>query len=47
MRRFSPAYKVAFEAWLATDPLHDPNAPAGPSFMPEYHNRSSSRRPTD
>jgi len=38
VRRFSPAFKVAFEAWLATDPLHDPNAPAGPSFMPEYHN---------
>jgi hypothetical protein len=39
VRRFSPEYRVAFEAWLATDPLDNPNAPAGPSFMPEYQNR--------
>lgn len=38
VRRFSPEYKVAFEAWIALDPLNDPRAPAGPSFMPEYHN---------
>jgi hypothetical protein len=37
-RRFSPEYKVAFDAWLATDPFSNPEAPAGPSFMPEYVN---------
>ncbi|MFL5738244.1 MAG: hypothetical protein ACJ76P_13045 [Actinomycetota bacterium] len=38
IRRFSPEYHVAFEAWLKTDPFHDPKAPPGPSYMPEYHN---------
>ena len=38
VRRFSPEYKVAFDAWLKTDPFHDPSAPAGPAFMPEYVN---------
>jgi hypothetical protein len=38
VRRFSPEYHVAFEAWLKTDPLKNRNAPPGPSFMPEYHN---------
>ena len=38
VRRFSPEYKVAFGAWLKTDPFHDPTAPPGPSFMPEYVN---------
>jgi hypothetical protein len=37
-RRFSPEYKVAFDAWLATDPFSNPEAPPGPSFMPEYVN---------
>lgn len=36
--RFSPGYKVAFDAWLATRPFTNPDAPPGPSFMPEYHN---------
>ena len=34
--RFRPEYAVAFAAWMATDPFHDPKAPAGPIFMPEY-----------
>lgn len=38
VRRFSPAFKVAFDAWVATDPAHNPDAPPGPSFMPEYVN---------
>ncbi len=38
VRRFSPEYKVAFDAWLKTDPFHDPTAPAGPGFMHEYVN---------
>lgn len=38
VRRFSPEFKVAFDAWVATDPAHNPDAPPGPSFMPEYVN---------
>jgi hypothetical protein len=37
-RRFTPGYALAFDAWLQTDPFHNPYAPPGPSFMPEYHN---------
>jgi hypothetical protein len=35
-RRFTPEYKVAFDAWLKLDPLRDPNAPPGPRYMPQY-----------
>jgi hypothetical protein len=35
-RRMRPGYRPAFKAWLATDPAHNPNAPAGPSYMPQY-----------
>jgi hypothetical protein len=35
-RRFRPAYKVAFDAWMATHPFTNPNAPAGPAYMPQY-----------
>lgn len=38
IRRFSPEYRSAFEAWLKTGPFDNPAAPAGPAFMPEYHN---------
>ena len=38
VRRFSPEYAVAFEAWLATDPFNNPDAPPGPSYMPHYRN---------
>jgi hypothetical protein len=38
VRRFSPEYRVAFDAWLATRPFANPDAPPGPSFMPEYVN---------
>jgi hypothetical protein len=34
--RFSPNFKRAFEAWMATDPLTNPHAPPGPTYMPEY-----------
>ena len=34
--RFRPEYRVAFDAWLATDPFTNPDAPAGPQAMPEY-----------
>jgi hypothetical protein len=35
-RRFTPEYKVAFDAWLAIHPFTNANAPPGPRFMPEY-----------
>jgi hypothetical protein len=35
-RRFRPAFKVAFKAWRSTDPETSPDAPPGPSYMPEY-----------
>ena len=34
--RFRPQFRVAFSAWMATDPLHNPHAPAGPTYMPQY-----------
>jgi hypothetical protein len=34
--RFRPEFAPAFEAWLATDPLEDPDAPATPFEMEEY-----------
>ena len=36
VRRFRPQFRVAFNAWLATNPLHNPNAPPGPTYMPQY-----------
>jgi hypothetical protein len=35
--RFRPEYRIAFDAWILLDPLHNPAAPPGPSFMPDYH----------
>jgi hypothetical protein len=35
-RRFRPEFRVAFDAWQRTDPEHNPNAPRGPTYMPEY-----------
>jgi hypothetical protein len=35
-RRLRPGYRPAFRAWLATDPAHNPNAPPGPAYMPQY-----------
>ena len=35
-RRFRPQFDTAFKAWIATDPLTNPNAPKGPTYMPEY-----------
>ena len=36
VRRFRPPFKVAFDAWLATDPFTNANAPPGPTYMPQY-----------
>ena len=35
-RRFSPAFEVAFDAWMATRPFTNSSAPPGPTYMPEY-----------
>jgi hypothetical protein len=35
-RRFRPEFKVAFDAWQASDPVHNPQAPPGPTYMPQY-----------
>jgi hypothetical protein len=34
--RFRPNFQVAFNAWLKTHPFTNPNAPKGPTYMPEY-----------
>lgn len=36
IRRLRPEYQKAFDAWLATKPATNPNAPADPSKMPQY-----------
>jgi hypothetical protein len=36
IRRFRPAFRVAFNAWMATHPLTNPHAPPGPTYMPQY-----------
>ena len=36
VRRFRPQFKVAFDAWLATDPFTNAKAPPGPTYMPQY-----------
>jgi hypothetical protein len=35
-RRFRPGFLVAFEAWRATNPEKNTNAPRGPTYMPQY-----------
>lgn len=35
-RRFLPEFRPFFEAWKTTDPINNPNAPAGPQLMPGY-----------
>jgi len=35
-QRFRPKFKSVFEAWMASDPMNNPDASAGPFVMPEY-----------
>jgi hypothetical protein len=35
-RRFRANFQVAFNAWLKTHPFTNPDAPKGPTYMPEY-----------
>ena len=34
--RFRTPFLIAFNAWLATHPFTNPNAPKGPTYMPQY-----------
>ena len=34
--RFRPVFLTAFKAWLTTHPFTNPNAPKGPTYMPQY-----------
>ncbi len=36
VRRFRPAFKVAFDAWIATDPFTNAKAAPGPTYMAQY-----------
>jgi hypothetical protein len=36
LKRFRPPMKAAVDAWLATKPLQNPNAPSSPFAMTEY-----------
>lgn len=36
LKRLRPGYRVAVNAWIATHPLKNPNAPPDPSYMPQY-----------
>jgi hypothetical protein len=38
VRRMRPEARTAFDAWVKTDPINNPQAPAGPLLMAEYHN---------
>ena len=35
-RRFRAEFRVAFDAWRATEPESNPQAPRGPTYMPQY-----------
>jgi hypothetical protein len=37
VRRLSPAYRTAFDAWVALG-VNNPESPPGPRYMSEYHN---------
>ncbi len=36
LRRFRPQFRPAFDAWLAQDPLNNPDGVASPLYMPQY-----------
>ena len=38
VRRFSPEYRIAFDAWLKTEPFTNADAPSGPTRVPSYRN---------
>jgi hypothetical protein len=36
VHRFRPEFRTAFDAWRATRPETNPDAPRGPTYMPQY-----------
>ena len=42
-RRFRPEFVPAFEAWMAQRPFRNPNAIAGPLYMPQYRSADQDR----
>jgi hypothetical protein len=42
-KRFRPEFAVAFDAWLKTDPFHNPKAPPGPLVMKQYRNAATAK----
>jgi hypothetical protein len=34
--RFTPNYRIAFDAWVKTDPVNNSKALPGPRYMPQY-----------
>jgi len=42
-RRFRPDFKVAFDAWRATKPETNREAPRGPTYMPQYKRPGADR----
>ena len=43
VKRFTPDYRVAFEAWLRVIRHNPGKAPFGPSNMPQYHNPAAAQ----
>lgn len=43
VKRFTPDFRVAFNAWLKTNPGRNPKAPPGPAYMPQYHNPAAAK----
>lgn len=42
-KRFRPEFRPAFNAWVATRPRKNPNAPLSPFAMPQYHLAASDK----
>jgi len=42
-KRFRPEFQPAFEAWVATKPRKNPDAPLSPFAMPQYHLTASDK----
>ncbi len=42
-KRFTPNFHAAFEAWQATMPETNPDAPPGPTYMPQYRQPTEAR----
>ena len=46
LERFRPEFRPAFDAWLATDPLTNPDAPPTPFAMDDYQLAGTRRTPS-